>query len=255
MERSPPTVLTPTIFGPPDPLGPTLPKHCRSHSERSVETRKNPGLPPSAMLNVGSVKAVQFSDYTSLRSLWIGRKSRQNIVNTIHSDSLITIICETSVILYDMNMHVARLISSNDLEKTNPCCIEFIHFELFAIGCSDGCIRIFDTTSLKCKKVLNSHYKSGKANDVCIIKSLPEEVTDHLSSYLLRFFSMSHDSVGYVWYGAVSGDEIDIAEPIAVIKNPKKDTMLAGSSSFPMSATFDAAALSLYVIYSNHKTR
>ena len=255
VERSPPTVLTPSVFGPPDPLGPKLPKHCRTHSEKPIETRKISLLPSSAVLNVGSVKAVQFSGYSSLQSLWIGKKAKRSILNTIHSDSLVTIICEMGVIFYDMNKNLTRSISYHDLDKTSPSSVEFIHFELCAVGCSDGCIRIFDTTALKCKRVLNSHCKNTKSNDVCIIKCIPDEVTDHLSSYLLRFLSMSHDSIGYVWYGVVSGEDVDIGEPTAVIKNPKKDTMLAGSSSFPVSVTFDAAALSLYVVYSNHKTR
>ena len=254
-ERAVPSLTGQTVFGPGDPLGPRLPKHCRGHSERPFESRRPRGSVFSVVSNVGAVKAVQFSDFTWLQSQWIGKRIKYFPLNTIHSESLVTIICEVGVIFYDTKKHRSRVVSHNDLEKTNPSSVEFIHLDFCAIGCSDGCIRIFDTSHLKCTKVLNTHSKISKSNEVCIMKSLPEEHMDHLNSSLIRFVSMSHDSIGYIWYGIVALESLDIGEPSAIIKNPKKDTVLSGSSSFPVSVSFDSVTSMLYATYSNHKIR
>lgn len=113
------------------------------------------------------VKHLAFADASCLTN------STPNVyipgVTTFNISSRILIVCDVGVLFIDFRTGVSNIITPSDLNNKIPSTAEFIFYDMCAIGCSDGVIRIWDCCRWAELKQLSAHVKG----DIFAIKSLP----------------------------------------------------------------------------------
>jgi hypothetical protein len=256
-----PIPSTPTVHFVPDAsqrIGGGLSEYAVNSTLKSNPVAKN--VTSSNSLSYGIIKSVHYADLSSLQLKWHGKRKTRVHFSSFHSESLLIIICESAIIFHDYHSDTNKILTNSDLEKSNPLCVEFVHHHVIAIGCNDGVVRLWDCINWILIKSLLAHSKESKTNEICCLKSLPDNKENDQRDPLIRFISLSRDSVGYIWIGTVNAVQgsatiVDIVDPVAIIENPQKDTLFTGSSSFPVAQYYDNVASTLYTVSSNHKTR
>ena len=210
--------------------------------------------------NYGNVKSIQFFDHVALAPKFCRKEFSPLCSSAFHSKSMFLLTFDSALVFYDATTNRLRMITSSDLEKAAPICAQCVHPELCIIGCSDGSLRLWNTSSWSLLRSLPRHALSGRSSEISAILSLPAIpfTAGEESSFegAFRFLSMGSDSVGIVWMGSIlPTGAIDTVDPIAWIKNPKKESMFATTSSTPSFQRYDPAQSLLFTVSSNQKTR
>lgn len=236
----------------------------------SLPAYLSPATPDAAAIPVpssataasyGSIRSMHIADYSHLLRKWNKKPTAQIPFNSLHSESLLMLLCDQAVLFHDWKGNFTRVISCADMEsKASPTCAEFIHEDVLAIGCSDGVIRLWSVSKWTFMKSLTAHAKKSKSELFCV-RSLPDDKHTSKIGYeveenCMRFISTSKDCTSYMWLGSVAdgGGIVDLTEPIATLVQVKKDRMFATTSQ-PVEHYYDAAKAKLYCTASTFKTR
>ncbi|KAJ1417686.1 hypothetical protein B484DRAFT_453896 [Ochromonadaceae sp. CCMP2298] len=144
------------------------------------------------------------------------------------SDTRVAVVCEGALVLHDYGTGQTTLLSSAQLGKATPTCVECCCPSVLAVGCSDGLIRIWDAYAVDFGSSVGtgsySKYDAPKQEegagtlpfapppgalvltlqthskgDVKVIKSLPVKSSPGKFPDKLRFLSISVDGQALVW--------------------------------------------------------
>lgn len=114
-----------------------------------------------------TVKHVAFIDQSCIQNNPC--ESSTPCVSSFNSTSRIMIICKEAVIFHDFLTDVTNTITASELNNKTPTTAEFVFYNICAIGCSDGVIRVWDCSKWIEIKQLTAHPKC----EILVVKSLP----------------------------------------------------------------------------------
>lgn len=138
-----------------------------------------------------------------------------SMTTTFHTSQCIMLVCEAVIVFHDMQTKRSWAITTLDFGNTKaiPTCAEFICPELCAIGCSDGCVRIWDCLQWKLVKTLTTTTKSP----IQTLKNLlPKNFFSQTGQEMLikdghsrmRLLSTQVDGGALIWESEVYGNMV-----------------------------------------------
>jgi WD40 repeat protein len=142
------------------------------HSHHMSGTAGPPGKGSQSLLatiraNPGEVRSLHFIDSESVTfgsSDSLTSSSAASATATFHSGSRVMIVTDNAVIFYDFLAHRSKIIVFGDVK---PMSADFVFFDLLAIGCTDGSIKIWDCAHWKEVKSL-----SHPTKEVVVVKAV-----------------------------------------------------------------------------------
>eukprot|EP01038_Epipyxis_sp_PR26KG_P013282 gene13282-17795_t len=194
------------------------------------ELEELPNIIPQPKMNIkiqaGNIKQLSFIDRFAIESYI--NNSEINISNNdqhFNQESNIMIVTESTIVFYDYVSEISNILSAIELTKA-PTCADFIYYNLCAIGCADGTIRIWDCSKWIIVRTLQVHVRY----DMMVIKSIPRksdssskrlhDLTLSTDKVLIRFLSIGNDGTTYIWDGSVTYNILDVDNtPAAKLKD------------------------------------
>lgn len=138
---------------------------------------------------------------------------------TFHTPQRIMLVCESAVVFHDMQTNRSSAITILDFGATKafPTCAEFIYPELCAIGCSDGCIRVWDCLQWKLVKTLNTSTKSAVQSLKNLLPKNHFSLTGQMCPMKdghgrMRVLSTQADGVSLLWESEIYGNMILVGD-------------------------------------------
>lgn len=96
---------------------------------------------------VGQILQICFADSASILSnIGLSGYNACDFINSSNSDNIIVVVCEHIAIFHDYYSSETTVLPPN-LWKSSITSVEPIYLNTFAVGCSDGLIRIWDTSA------------------------------------------------------------------------------------------------------------